>query len=332
MRKLILIVAILAFVAVSCQKEETPPQIFHQKAVYIVNGGAETIDIYDVEKDTLYSDVIETGDIPNSMRLFGDYFYLVNSGSATIQKIDYRENQVVATFNLPEGSNPWDIAWDGSNFYVTSYMFDRVYKLNEGGTIVDSADAGISPMGVVFLNGYLYVVASFFNRTNYSTDTGYVYKFSPDLEKLDSLRLLENPTVIASDGEYLYIGGGSWAAGGFLVKVRPEDMSVVDTLILNSAAGDIAVSGDYGFLVGWSLPPTVVDLGTFEVDTVYEIGHENTGFMGVDVSETDIYVAEASWVGANYLWKIERGSGDTVSISLGDARGAQIVRYVEITR
>ncbi len=332
MRNLVLGITLLAILAVSCQKEEIVPQVSQQKAVYIVNGGAETIDIYDVEKDTVYSDVMETGEIPNSMRRFGDYFYLVNSGSATIQKIDFRENQVMATFELPQGSNPWDIAWDGSNFYVTSWMYDRVYKLNSAGEIVDSADAGVSPMGVTFLNGYVYVVASFYDRTNFAPDTGYVYKFSTDLQKLDSLRLFENPTVIAHDGLNLYIAGGSWTSGGVLVKVNPDNLSLEGTLSLSAAAGDMAISDGFGFLVGWSLPPTVVELSSMAVDTVYQIGHSGSGFMGIDVSEDAIYVSESNWVGANYLWKIDRETGDTVSINLGDARGAQVVRYIEITR
>ncbi|GEM_PF-4930635 len=330
MRRYVLAITIMAFISVSCQKEETGPQVSHQRAVYIVNGGAETIDIYDVDRDTVFRDVIETGEIPNSIRKFGDYLYLVNSGSATVQKIDYRENQVETTYELPQGSNPWDIAWDGNNFYVTSYMFDRVYKLTRRGEVVDSATAGISPMGITYLNGYVYVVASFYDRANYATDTGYVYRFTTDLQKIDSLRLFENPTVIASDGSYLYIAGGSWTSGGLLVKVDAHNMSVVDTVSLASAAGDIAVYEGKGYLVGWSLPPTVVDLASMVVDTVYNIG--GSGFMGIDVSEDFIFATQSSWMEDNYLWRIERSTGDTMSVLLGDARGAQMVRYVEITR
>jgi len=279
--------------------------------------------------------VITTGTTPNSLKKLGDYFYLVNSGfggTPTIQKIDFHENTVVDSFVLPMGSNPWDITWDGSNFYVTSYTYDRVYKLSNNGDIIDSVSAGISPEGILFFNGKLYVVASYYDRNNYSTNVGYLYEFTPDLSKIDSLRLFVNPTLIVTDSEYLYIAGGDYAAGGNIYKITPDTLSILDSLGLQGTPGAFVVKNGMGYLTGYFFYPTVVNLENLSIVATYTNAPASNGFMGIDVNSdaSKIYVSVASWQEQNYLWIISPESGDTSSIELGNGKGSQIVKYLEI--
>ena len=336
MKRVLALMVIVLAVATSCTKETTPPPVKVNKAVYIVNGGSETIDIFNVETDSLDTNVIVTGNTPNSLKKFGDYLYLVNSGFQgvpTIQKIDYHSNIVVDSFVMPQGSNPWDITWDGSNFYVTSYTYNRVYKLNSSGAIVDSADAGIAPAGITFFNGKIYVVASFYDLTTYTADTGYLYVFNTNLQKLDSLVLFVNPTLIADDGSNIIVAGGDYTTGGGnLWKISPDSLVVAGTLALTGVPGALVVKGGKAYLTGYTYYPTVVNLATMQVLNTYTNAPASMGFMGIDVNTdaSKIYVAVASWTDANYLWIIDAATGDTSSVELGNAKGSQIVKYLEV--
>ncbi len=336
MKKIIgIVLGATVILATSCSKETEAPTVKVNKAVYIVNGGAETIDIYNVETGELDTNIITTGTTPNVLKKFGEYFYLVNSGFGgipMIQKIDYHDNTVVDSFILPVGSNPWDIAWDGSNFYVTSYTFDRVYKLNSSGDIIDSADAGVSPEGVLFFNGKLFVMATFYHRSTYQPDTGYLYEYTPDLAKIDSVKLFVNPTLIVTDSEYLYVAGGDYVNGGNIYKITPDSLFIIDSLSLDGTPGAFVVKNGKGYLTGYSYFPTVVDLSTLSVIATYTDAPANIGFMGIDVNSdaSKIYVSVASWQQQNYLWIISTDSGDTSSVELGNGKGSQIVKYMEI--
>lgn len=309
------------------------------RRVLIVYGLSETADLYDVDRDTLLPDRFVTGNTPNFLLEADGRFYLVNSGfsaAPSLQVIEPQGPSVMEEAPLPNGSNPMQVAELNGDFYVTSFTHNLVYRLNEHLQVTDSVAVGRAPDGILAYNGKLYVVATFYDLAAYQSDTGKLYVLTPDLQVEDSLVLSLNPSKIAEDEGYLYVLGGDWSlGGGYLLKIDPTDLSVVNSYTITAGVpGALDVENHRAYIVGWSIPQVlVVDLNTMTlVDSLSLSLDEGNGVMGVDATDEAVYVtlfsnsAEVN----DYLVVLTHQGHELERIVLGQGKGAQIVYYYEL--
>ena len=57
-------------------------------AAYIVNGGAQTLSVFNIETSEVTNDVLNVGNIPSDIKIRGDKAYVVNYGDNSVQIID----------------------------------------------------------------------------------------------------------------------------------------------------------------------------------------------------------------------------------------------------
>ncbi len=315
------------------------PSVRHR--VLVVYGLEETADVYDVDHDSLFTQVFVTGNTPNSLLATGDRFYLVNSGFTgvpSVQVVDARNLEVLREVPLPNGSNPMQMEILDQNAYVTSFTRNQVYRLDEAWNLVDSVTVGKALDGIVALDGRLYVVATFYDLATYQSDTGKLYVLTPDLEVTDSLLLSLNPSKIATDGQALYVLGGDWALGaGYLLKIDPQSLQVVNTAnITQGVPGALDLEQGRAYVVGWGIPGiVVVDLATLQVTDFVDLSEQlepGTAPMDIDVDGDVAYVTVFSNdPEAHDALLIVTLQGHTLErVTLGAGRGAQLVHAYEL--
>ncbi len=328
-----------ALLLTACVHEPTDTGVpYAHPRVLILYGLSETGDVYDVEQDSLFPDLLVTGNTPNFLLEHEGRFYLVNSGysaAPSLQVIDPKSLAVLEHVPLPNGSNPMQLATLDNNFYVTSFTRDLVYRLDASWHLVDSVQVGRALDGIVAYNGKLYVVATFYDLATYSSDTGKLYVLSPDLQVEDSLVLSVNPSKVVEADGYLYVLGGDWSlGGGYLLKVDPDLLSVVDSYPITAGVpGALDIEGQRAYIVGWAIPQVlVVDIGTMSlVDSLPLTVDEGNGVMDVDATSEAVYVALFSNADAyDYLVILTPQGYELQRVPLGQGKGAQIVHYYEI--
>ena len=90
------------------------------------------------------------------------YMWTANYGNNTVSKIDVATGTVIASY--PVGSNPWSIAFDGTNIWVTNGGDGTVTKLLIAtGARVGTYAVGHSPVGLLFDGTNIWVASRFSN-------------------------------------------------------------------------------------------------------------------------------------------------------------------------
>jgi len=155
---------------------------------------------------------------------------LVSEGfyGSIIYKLDPQDGSVVGSVDV--GSvcqQPWGLAWDGTKLWIAAYWDNKIYAVDvSDGSMIKSFDppGGISPTGIAFGNGVLFVMEYYFG------DTGTIYTIDPDTGS--TLGTITAPTGIAG---YKYNLGffngalwmGAYSGDGTICKIDPSDGSIM---------------------------------------------------------------------------------------------------------
>ncbi len=323
-RYCLLLFAIFFFLA--CPHKEV-----YRGDVYIILQNIRGVDIYDPKEDSLYTGVMATGTTPNYILFADEQGYIVNSGfggTPSIQVFNVENNELVATYPLPQGSNPYALTLLEKDVYITSYTRDKVYILNENGIITDSLNVGHSPEGIICDGNKIYVACA-----NVSYDTaGYPVYGNASLYLIegrsvkDSLKVGKNAQWVQKNGDDIVVlstGDYEMTQGGRLYII--QNMQLKDSIDIGGSPGYFVVQNSRAYIVGWSDSLKVVDLKTKEIK---KIGLDTLGgFMGCDVDEEGkIFVAQGDWVGSNNNLVVIENDIIKRQIPLGNATGASFVR------
>ncbi|MEO0127402.1 MAG: hypothetical protein ABIL44_06610 [candidate division WOR-3 bacterium] len=299
--------------------------------VYILLQNIKGVDIYDPKEDSLYTGVILTGTTPNYLLFSDERGYIVNSGfggTPSIQVFKIENNELIATYPLPQGSNPYAVALLENEMYITSYLFNKVYILNENGTITDSLNVGRSPEGIISDSSRIYVACA-----NVSYDTAgypvygdaYLYVIE-NRNVIDSIRVGKNAQWVQNNGNEIVVlstGDYGMTQAGRLYIV--QDRQLKDSIDIGGSPGYFVVKNSKAYVVGWSDSLKVVDLKNKQVNKISldTLG----GFMGCDVDEDGrIFVVQGDWTGQNNNLIVIENGVITKRIPLGNATGANFVR------
>lgn len=247
-KKTIGIVIIAALLSLSsCKKADEYLSVLKNYLV-IVNTLSETVSFYDMDKDTLYEDILTTGRTPNDLLTLGTTGIIVNSGFQGVPAldiIDLSQMQLLSRKSLPIGSNPYSIAYMNGNYYVTLAANNMVYELNQNFLPVDSFTTGNWPEGITTYNGKIFVASTGFNIQDYTYGDGYVYTIQKNTAgfSIDSIKVGKNPQVLKIRDNKLWVcctGDYGGNTGAFYI-LNPSTLTIEDSIKVEFYPGDFEV-------------------------------------------------------------------------------------------
>ncbi|HOJ63917.1 MAG TPA: hypothetical protein PLE45_05800 [Spirochaetota bacterium] len=159
---------IIFLVILGCQ-----PQLEEKEKPFllVLNTLSENLVYLKSKDDTDFKNGIITGDAPNQIIYDNGYFFIVNSLSNSILKLDEYLN-VVKEFGVLSDSNPYKAVIINEKIYITSYLLHSVmlYNHNDGKMLksipIESIEYGSKiyypfPCGIVRYNNYLFVACKY---------------------------------------------------------------------------------------------------------------------------------------------------------------------------
>ncbi len=121
--------------------------------------GYASHNLYKINLTTRSVDTLPTSEYAWAVEWDGTSLWTSSDGSASIYKVNPTLG-VTAFTSTQMGAWIYGIAWDGTVFWCTSNNEQTIYKYNPGTDAVVSTyplGSGVSPEGVAYANGYLYV-------------------------------------------------------------------------------------------------------------------------------------------------------------------------------
>ncbi|MDZ7309288.1 MAG: hypothetical protein ONB49_19835 [candidate division KSB1 bacterium] len=220
------------------------------RTLYVLNGLGRTLSKMNLETAEITNNVVVVGDIPSRVYAHGDKIYVVNSTPPGLTIIDGRTDAVLGTIALAEGSNPWDMAFVGSNkVYVTNLLANNVSVIDlTTGHELKTIPVGEGPQGILVVNNTAYVTNTG-GYPDYSPSTVSVIDIRTDqVTKTLSVPLNPQDLAVAPDGNIHVVCTGNYAGvSGSVAVIDPFGDSdytplVVDTVQIGGTPGDIAIT------------------------------------------------------------------------------------------
>lgn len=238
------------------------------RTLYVLNGLGRTISKMPLDTETVSNDVLVVGSIPSQILTRGDKIYVVNSLPEGITVIDGRTDQIVRNVSLTAGSNPWAMAFVGTNrAYVTNLLANTVTVVDLAtGDSLNTIDVGEGPQGILVVGNTAYV-ANTGGFPDYTPSTVSVIDIRTDLVT-KTLPVAANPQdlALAPDGKVHVLCSGPFGANqGKVYIINPFGApdftpAVVDSVRLGGFPGDIVITRD-------------------GIAYVADFGDENNGFL-----------------------------------------------------
>ncbi len=255
----IALISVIVLVAGCWLRPYVPPVGFDSnEAVYVMNGGSETISIIDIEEDTTYNDVTLTGRWPNQILLHDGKIYCVNSGANSISIYDAASFEEESPILLGNGQNPMEILiTDDDILYVSCMISNSVLRIDLATkAVTDTITVGISPAGIVESNSKIYV-------TNTAVDASYAYgQGSVSILDAEAGTLLKtintnmNPQDIAVDALgniHVLCTGNYYSIFASLQVIDAGGDSITHTIEIGTSAGVLHIDkqNNKGYCGAW---------------------------------------------------------------------------------
>lgn len=314
------------FLAFACKENPSTP--FHPvappplpKAVYVLNEGnygdpsGARLCVYDVDRDTVYTDVFEAannnshlGSLGDDMRIAEGKAFILMSGSENLDVISLDNNALLQSAVFPTDS-PHDLLIDstGGRAYVTRLYKSSILVVNLSSlAIVDSVFVGNNPQGLALAGNHVFACNSGYG----SSRTVSVIDVPADTVS-KTMTLSDGPTgaALAPDGR-LWVActgnsSGTPVTFGKIFIVNTSTLSIEDSIIFTENLwGSIAMGVDgYAYVLG-------VAPGSFFGGPVHRIsvatksvsqGFISGVFYGIAVDGVtgDLYLADAKNLATN---------------------------------
>ena len=272
------------------------------------------LDEPDVEK-AVENRVIPLGSAPSDVEIQGDFAYVVNTLSHSIQIVDLRNRASVGAIRIGDGTQPQQIAFiDQSKAYVTCDGTNeiRVVDLRER-SVINTIPGGLKPTGITVLNGKAYVTNAAFivDPTTFAVtyeDSSVTVIDTRTDTVLKTISAPTNATGITTDGEskvlVLSVGDFNLIPGELMIIDAGTD-EVEKTVKLRTTPGFSLIVNSMkhifmndGFLNRGLL---VYDLATEK--WIHDRNDALADFArgwGLAIGQNDnVYVAIPDWTGAN---------------------------------
>jgi DNA-binding beta-propeller fold protein YncE len=155
-------IVIVSIIMVSCNSPVEPNSEPNPDGNVVAwfNGLANTVDLYFPESDLLVSTAYITGNAPNDMLYLGsDKLAVLSSLSSILQVFDLSvSGSLLHEVAFPGGSNPWAMAYDNENIWVTLLLTDQIISVStEIWTLGETIDVSDYPYGIAVARGSIFV-------------------------------------------------------------------------------------------------------------------------------------------------------------------------------
>ncbi len=240
-----LTIAILAFMG--CEEEPTKNETPETAtAVFVLNSAAKSISVIDLEKDTVYNDVATVGTWPNQLVYKDGYLYVVNSGSNNIMIFNTTNWSSQTPIDLGSGNNPTNMVfYNDDKVYVACSMSNKVLKVSLASkAVVGNISTDVGSTGIIKHNNKIYVCNTAFNGATYGQGT--VQVIDPTTDQV--VKRIDVPTnpfdlKVVPDGKiHVVCVGNYWDIPGKIAIIDPGTDTMVDSIAIGGAPGNIAVS------------------------------------------------------------------------------------------
>jgi hypothetical protein len=259
---------------------------------------------------------VGTGSGPYSIAVSGNYAYVANYSSNTLQAIDISdpENPSVVG-SVGTGNQPRSVAVLGIYAYVVNYSSKTLQVINISDpahpSVVGSVGTGNQPRSVAVLGIYAYVV-------NSNSRTLQVINISDPAHPsvVGSVGTYDNPYFVAVSGNYAYVvNNGSNRLQAINIS-DPAHPSVVGSVGTHDNPTSVAVSGNYAYVVN-------VESSTLQTIDISNPAHPTVvGSVGTD--SRPFFVA----VSGNYAYVVNYGSRTLQAIDISDPENPSVAGSV----
>lgn len=242
----ILLISVLAFITGCSDKEEEAVQTPY-RAAYIINGSAQTLSVFDIEKREMKNDVLLVGKWPADIKILGDKAYVTNTGDNNIQVIDLTAMKQVNTIGTGDGTGPEKIDFvSQSKAYVTCLNTNsvKVIDLSKNQVVAD-IPVGVGPMGLVISANKAYICNTAYDFKTNSYGKGTVSVIDSKTDKvIRTIDVETNPIDVVSFGDKVVVlCNGNYAdITGKICVVDTTTDKVLKTIDLGTTPSGIAIS------------------------------------------------------------------------------------------
>lgn len=236
------------------------------RVAYLIDYATRTLDLVDLEHDTVALGLEPVGDVPNQIRVRDRTAYVVNSSPEELQIIDLAGPTTTGTVALGAGTNPWAVALAGDRAYVSLWGGDQVAVVDLVAlSVIDVIEVGVSPEGLCLAGDELYVANSGFVQFGvYDPGTVSVIDTATQLVT-HTIPVGMNPQWCAVDGEgevHVVCSDLFGTDNGRVFVLDPAAHAPLDSLRVGGFPGPIAISGGG---IGWMVE---YGAGLLSIDTV----------------------------------------------------------------
>jgi hypothetical protein len=184
-----------------------------------------------------------------------------------VKEIRASDGYTVATYNLPAGSDPQAICFDGLAIWTADYGTNQVTRIRPTDNTQVNFSVGASPIAVCFDGKYIWV-ANYFSAT--------VNCILPSNGAIiGTVSGIQNPDALCFDGTYIWAAYGP--ALGYVAVINPNNANIVHTYstggwvpmgicfdgtniwVSNGATGNVAkLRASDGHLMGLYQTPAII--------------------------------------------------------------------------
>jgi YVTN family beta-propeller protein len=232
------------------------------RALYILNGSAETVSKMNLETGTIQQNITKTGQVPNQIMAYHAVILVLNSGSSSLQFIE-SSGFAYQTLLLRPGANPYAMAMAGPRkVYVSNWVANTIsiVDLIEG-KVIDDIAVGKGPEGILVVDYFALVANTGYAGWGVPYEQGSITII--DIRTDQVLHTLATPTnpqdlALAPDGRIHVLCTGNYA--DISGKIAVIDLytgpnldvpAVVDTIDIGGSPGDLEITPDKGYAVEW---------------------------------------------------------------------------------
>jgi YVTN family beta-propeller protein len=205
-----------------------------------------------------------------------------------LQQTIFGRGYIAATVQLPAGSGPRGLAFDGTHIWVSNYTSNSLSKIDiNTNTVIDTLTTGVSAPddGIAFDGTYIWV-----SNNNASKVSRININGSPPVVDADVI-VGATPYGIACDGSYLWVAN---YGSGTVSKVNITTPGVEQTVSVGTNPYGIAFDGSHIWVANSGSPVEArkIDISTNQVVASVQLGTDGGATRGVAFDGAHIWVAQ----------------------------------------
>ncbi len=273
---------------------------------YVLNSISRTVSKIDLETGQINNSFASCGLYSNKLLITADFGYVVNSGDNNVQKFNLDSGATLATIQLENSSNPYDIVSQGNYAYVSGLFTNKVYKINLTTDQVEaSCTVGTAPEGLCILDNKLFVANTGVVYPNYNPGTVSVIDLETFTEQsvipvhLDPQYLVTTPDSMI----HVVCTGNYSTESGKIDVIDKGSLTVVNTVNLGGSPANIAYVGNGNIYLGDGMGMGVYAYNYSTLEIIHGTANPlGTGGAGVYGTSDKLMILSSDYVNNSHLY------------------------------